>query len=248
MENKKPIYLFMHLPKTAGTSMRNLLERNYDKDQLLYVYQEPPGVSLDTIKEYDKNRLDKVRVVYGHFPFGIHKLVDGYPTQYITMLRDPVQRVISTYYHYKRTSGDGGAETMSKKIDISEFVFNGKTLETDNAMVRLISGVAPFPFGQCNHEIYKVAIDNINKYFAEVLILEKMDRSVARLRRLLGIDDVILSRDNVNTQQDRLIISDDTIKQIQELNKYDVMLYKYILRRFSIKSVIGKVLMQVIRN
>ena len=31
LENKKPIYLFMHLPKTAGTSMRNLLERNYER-------------------------------------------------------------------------------------------------------------------------------------------------------------------------------------------------------------------------
>jgi len=237
MENKKPIYLFMHLPKTAGTSMRNLLERNYDRDQLLYVYQEPPGVSLDTIKAYDKNRLDKVRVVYGHFPFGIHKLVDDYPIQYITMLRDPVQRVISTYYHYKRVSGVNGAEVLSKKMGISEFVFNGKFLEADNAMVRLISGVDPFPFGQCSHEIYKVALDNINKYFSDVLILERMDESLARLKKLLDIDDVMISRDNVNKQLGRRSIRDDTMNQIQELNKYDVMLYKYILRRFKTKSI-----------
>ena len=200
--NNKPIYLFMHLPKTAGTSMRNLLAQNYSREQLVYVYPERQGVWLDTIEQYGSDKLDGVRMMYGHFHFGIHDLIDGYPTKYITMLRDPVQRVISTFYHYRAVLSYRriifSRKMFSKKIDITDFISQGEYLEADNAMVRMISGVEGIPFGKCTDEIYDLAINNINKYFSTVLIMERMDESIAILQELLDIDKVAISRDNVN--------------------------------------------------
>jgi len=93
--------LFMHIPKTAGTSMRLLLEQFFTKKQRVYLYGgEPPGITLEAFRDLPTDEKEHVRLVYGHFRFGVHEWLPQ-KARYVTMLRDPVDRVVSLYYFYK---------------------------------------------------------------------------------------------------------------------------------------------------
>src|SRR5881628_2608535 len=103
-----PVDVFLHIPKTAGVSVRWALRRQYRETGYLHLaLPDPSEVSpspiADTISlEGAKRRLADSRsepfgVVFGHMPFGIHEALTR-PVRYFTMVRNPVERVVSQYY------------------------------------------------------------------------------------------------------------------------------------------------------
>lgn len=89
----------VHIPKTAGTSFRFILDHIYGK-RLQYIYSKEQGTS-----EIWRDRLPVIhsesRAIHGHFP-ATHTLVEHYPeAKLIAWIRDPVARIIS-YYNYWR--------------------------------------------------------------------------------------------------------------------------------------------------
>ena len=102
-----PTLLFMHIAKTGGTSVRRSLANAYDKRERAFVYD--PGdlrgaVSRDQFPELPAEVRARLRLVIGHFPFGLHAYIDR-PFRYVTVVRDPVDRVVSLYYHYRNLGG-----------------------------------------------------------------------------------------------------------------------------------------------
>lgn len=98
---RKPGLISLHIPKTAGTSFRNMLKSVYGEDQVVrFDINERGEVRLDEAL-YEKDKLPGVRVIHGHFVFAdlerMYKLPSDY--QLITWLRDPVARVVSNYYY-----------------------------------------------------------------------------------------------------------------------------------------------------
>ncbi len=105
-------FIFVHIPKTAGTSFRLGLERRYP-GRMLYDYNDT-GIATDFIYENiyrceDPERLRIERIVTevkqrepvalcGHFPA---KRYWGHfaPETFVTFLRDPIERAISNYDH-----------------------------------------------------------------------------------------------------------------------------------------------------
>ena len=87
--------LFMHIPKTAGTTLRAVVERQYRPTTLFSLY---PGheAQLDALRVRVSDR--PPAAVMGHFRFGLHA---AFPAggRYVTFLRDPVDQVISHYNH-----------------------------------------------------------------------------------------------------------------------------------------------------
>ena len=53
--------------------------------------------SLPTVAQ-EILRRKALRMVMGHFAFGLHDMIDGSKT-YLTILRDPVERILSLYFH-----------------------------------------------------------------------------------------------------------------------------------------------------
>lgn len=106
---------FVHVPKTAGTSFRKAAENYYGFNNVVYDYSttssETSSSVLKSIYE-DQNYLrfyeylnnNQVGFLSGHVHAGKYVHLFG-ARQVVTFLRDPVQRVVSEYYHFVRNNG-----------------------------------------------------------------------------------------------------------------------------------------------
>ena len=60
--------------------------------------------SLESVFEsLHQFHLDRVHYISGHIPYGVHRLF-GTPAKYFTLVRDPVERVISNFFWFRRES------------------------------------------------------------------------------------------------------------------------------------------------
>jgi hypothetical protein len=91
------LVIFLHLPKTAGQSVSALLASALE-----------PHIHISTEEAFrqflglsDRERA-ALRFAHGHMPYGLHRLVNQ-QCQYVVFLRNPVDRVVSAYYHIKQT-------------------------------------------------------------------------------------------------------------------------------------------------
>lgn len=89
--------IFIHIPKTAGSSfLSTVLKPNLGSEEIYRV----SGGFIGPLKQGELTRMRQVSLVYGHVPYGIH-LLTRQPAQYITFLRNPLDRAISWYYWIK---------------------------------------------------------------------------------------------------------------------------------------------------
>lgn len=101
--NKEPLWIFLHLPKTGGTTFNGHLskEMHFDEDFVVlsnwgYKYQKsmnrPPFHKRPPVMQ------QKIRVLSGHHTYyGIHRQFTNREHRYLTFLRDPAERCVSLY-------------------------------------------------------------------------------------------------------------------------------------------------------
>ena len=102
-----PRLAFLHVPKTAGTALRRVLAEQYGPDRVLELYHGIGADDVERLRRMEARDWQQVRAVAGHMEYGIHELIP-FPVRYVTMLRDPVDRIVSHYSYRARDSGPAG--------------------------------------------------------------------------------------------------------------------------------------------
>ena len=205
--------VFLHIPKCAGTTMHRLIENQYghmyDPDNLLLSWPGKPGKTYHSVED----NADNVLVLKGHFILGQEEkfLTPGSPRTYTTILRHPVDRVLSDYWHHVKrykTFGD---------ITLTEFL-EGEYLVNSNLMTYMLSGGW--------QDNLRQAIENLRK-FDLVGVVEHFDVYIDRLDDHVGWPaHAPVPRQNEQTK--RLRIGDLTTEEYQLLvmrNLHDITLY-----------------------
>jgi len=96
---RRPLYIFHHIPRTGGTTIRNHLGKNLSKEEIITVSRKYEQ-SLRTIKSLSKKERQEITVICGHHAhYGLHRFFPDRKTRYVTFVRDPVERTVSEYKH-----------------------------------------------------------------------------------------------------------------------------------------------------
>lgn len=219
-----PRIAFFHIEKTAGSTLRTILQRNFALGELYPMYTEQARTAFRQMLPKVK---DKIKVVYGHFCLDV---ADWLPRDmvFITMLRDPVERVAS-YYYFNRFVRKTGPEFQ---LSLRAYLEQRDHTPIDNWMVRCLSGVTDrIPLGECTAEMLEAAKEAADRFFF-IGISERFHESHALLCKLLDFPVRYCPPVNINLDRPAMeTISPEDIALIEQYNQLDRELYLHCSRR-----------------
>jgi hypothetical protein len=232
--SQHPAILFMHLAKTAGTAFRDAIFPNYKQSEIAYLYPDPPGFpNFCSLLEIPTEQRARLRFMMGHFIFGIHNLLPQ-ESCYITVIRNPVDRVLSHYLFLSGTQPELLTDG-SRHLTLPEVLERKLIVDLDNQMVRCFAGAndSTNPAGTIDKSVYDLAINNLHTYFAYVGHQERSAACYKAMQEKFGwwaTPELSLVNKTERALPDQLYKS--TIPAIESHNRWDLMLYQEILKLF----------------
>ncbi|WP_448871328.1 sulfotransferase family 2 domain-containing protein [Desulfobulbus propionicus] len=218
--------IFLHIPKTAGTTLREIVYAQYAVDRITPIYRDERFMDMETFSQLPPEKKDAADIFIGHFAYGFHQHLSGNrPYKYATMLRHPIARGLSLYNHLKNLQFAGS------EISFSELLKN-KGSQFRNNQSRYIAGWG-------TQKMLETAIQNIEKDFLFVGITERFNESLLLASHDLGWQLKPYKRRNVTSTMwatnyaDQLRNDKESMQELQKLNTIDMQLYEYANKRFS---------------
>ncbi len=220
--------IFLHVPKTAGTTLNRLIEWEYP---ILQMYSVDPVLSKwsrQHLKKLSRRRLSQLRMFKGHLVFGVHELLPQ-PASYITVLRDPVDRVLSAFF-FMRNYKLHPLYWKFRRENWTLEDFVDRSLRT-NIQTKILAG-AEYEL-PCTPHIFDQAIQNIERHFTVVGLSERFEESLALMKLRYGWKLQSYSSFNVTRSRPRKRdLPQATLDLIAEKNSFDVALYTYASKNF----------------
>jgi hypothetical protein len=227
-ENSSPTTtIFLHIPKTAGSTLHAILKQQYRPETLVHLRGKPHIQSA--IAEFEKmGALQKAQIslLTGHFEYGIHHYLSQ-PAIYFTLLRNPVERVISYYYFIFRTPAHPRYEEMTQNnTTIETFVTD---ILTDNNQTRMIAGAWMDNDAPCTEATLTLAKQHINNHFTVVGLTEQFDTTLLLLKHALGWQrlSVYGNRNVSQNRPTRKGLTAVSLSAIQKTQSFDIRLYAH---------------------
>jgi sulfotransferase famil protein len=148
-----PLLCFVHVQKTAGTSVTELLRRNFPQGFHQYLVvgrkdQDGRGKNFDSADEDIQDILRHIadpshglELITGHVPYGIHKKI-GRRVSYFAFLRDPLARALSQYYHVMDETRNSALRRIMIEYDFDfrRAIESGAALQFNNDQTRMLIG------------------------------------------------------------------------------------------------------------
>lgn len=213
--------IFVHIAKTAGSTLRTLITANYASEYVITLNGDPKEILREAASYIGKT--GGYHLVYGHTPYGTHRFLGIRQPRYYTFLRDPVERFLSDIAHATRHAdhnfhaaltepGLSKDQVISKALDINYF---------RNNMVQFVSGSFTTEVVSMSH--LGVAIDNLwNSEF--VGITEQFNSSLLIMAKRLGWTYIIPQKANVRPDV-KEEISPELRSRLERALAYDCSLY-----------------------
>lgn len=224
-EIKESHLVFIHIPKTAGTFIRNGLQRHYGK--IGQIYPSAPFETFKNMGQRELHKLQHTKILVGHESFHAfeHHLVR--PAKYFTILRNPVDRLLS-YYNHAMTNF---TQFENKKVTPLKFLQNTSNYETDNLQLRYLSGKpVTKKVDQDDLEHAKLLIQQGK---VTIGIQEHLAESLARMSLFKDVKFDLRKPANTSTFGfSRHSLTVDEIKALRARSYWDFKLYQYALEYF----------------
>lgn len=229
MRDNEGRFFFVHLQRTAGTSLRKRLQHHFGE---LAVYPGAsdgidtvdPFISAEHLQERFRARGKEIRLVTGHFPLCTTEILGGGFTT-LTMLRAPVERTLSYLNHHRAWTPEDRDKSL-EDIYSDPVRFHGLA---HNHMVKMFSLTADemnasmltrVEFTRQRLERAKQALASVDA----IGLQERFEEFCDELEDRFGWD--LGPPERVN-ESERAQVSDEFRDRIAEDNALDVELYEF---------------------
>ena len=246
---------FVHIPRTGGTYLESLLCRELGPERFVNFFGTPENQKKNKIsiienisKDKSKQKLLKqiidnhnVKYFSGHISLNIEQyLPKQHQYQYMTILRDPVSRVVSfvrkvtsskTFYDYMTMGGKSNEQDFwfNYKVYVEKQLTHGLMPHErngfNNYITKCIAGInLANPFVEVDQHIYDTALKNLDKFIY-----------IGKFEEYKDTIDSILKICNINTNytirhSSARPVPDSVLEFIYDKNIYDRKLYDRIFK------------------
>lgn len=227
---EEALWLFVHIPKTAGSSFRTALARHLQPECNINIEglrgsKKRNMAFAEAIEEFLALDKDKHFVfASGHLKMAevmrIQKRLDR-PVKLLTMLREPVQRVISDY-RYQLTPAHPTHELFSAAFPTLEsFV---ESPRSQNKMFRYLA---------LPGETVDTAIERLERDFGLIGLVEMYALSMRLCSELIGGKFAVDTSLNVTqaTSGNEVAVSEELLDRTRRLNRKDERLWLHFRDR-----------------
>lgn len=109
-----PMLVFTHIPRTGGTSARNVIFNQIKNYRLIDSFSEFSFLSDKELNSYD--------FIATHCGYGIINRINRSHKK-IILLRDPFERIVSHYFYLRKLENDVSYSShYAKKLSLNEFI------------------------------------------------------------------------------------------------------------------------------
>lgn len=213
--------IFLHIPKTAGTTLNRIIEWQYSPASIFTIDPHRFRATAARFKTFSEARRRRYRVVRGHLFYGIHDyLPQG--ADYLTMLREPVSRLLSSYYFIlRRPLHPLHAKLKGEGLGVEELI--RLTPHRQNLQCRSIAGVGDV--GICDKSTLETAKQNLQRSFRVVGLSERFEDSLLLMMAEFGWKVPFYANRKVAKTRPK---PDQTLADlIRQNNQLDVELYEF---------------------
>ena len=195
----------------------------FDKDKLCFIHIPKSG-GTTLFKLFKNNEIGQIHKP-AHYPISI--LCPPSDFNYLTILRNPIDRVVSYYNMVKRE----GRNYPHGEYSDNYRLFLENCWEVNNQVTLYIAGINCVDiaknkdFNLVNEEIFETAKNNLNN-FKNILFFDKLEEDIHNFFK--NEYDIHLKEiPNERKFNYSKVISEEDRKLIEEHNKYDILLYQY---------------------
>ena len=226
MNIMKDLFIHLHIPKTGGTTLRDIIQRQYQAEKILMIPKLDE--SEDILKEVSTSQINQLKLIQGHLKYGIHNHFHR-RAKYFAIIRDPINRVLSTYYYVlSQKNNPQNLSTSNNQMTIYDYVQSGVNPFLINGQTQLISGKT----GNIDNpiikseELFSLAKENIANDFLFLGITEMFDETILILKNMLGWHMPYYSIANRTKNKPNYdAVNPTIISFIKEHNQLDIKLY-----------------------
>ncbi|MBE9076322.1 sulfotransferase family 2 domain-containing protein [Romeria aff. gracilis LEGE 07310] len=234
----KPHIFFMRIPKTGSTSIDLAISRHYPANS--YEIDSLKSLQATEAMHYGENidfnqclqlrealaayAMSKdIKYISGHVPY-LKALAEAHQEKYVyvTLLRDPVKRLISKYFFNFQKSDNH----CSIDISLSEYLDSEKGIQSGCEYIKYLKGISKANSYSLESEI-SIAKNNLSK-FNVVGTLENLEKFVSDFYGKTGIQLKIPHKNAREGANAKPQLDKTTLKNIESVCRPDIELYEYL--------------------
>ncbi len=234
------VLFFEHMPKTAGTTMQQLFRRRYRANVVMLTQVKGAPKRLDEMAAAIRAGHPPA-AVFSHIGYGVHaRLPETAPPlryAHLTLLRDPIERAISSYYYYRQRGGVAAETTIAQFCSADGYpkhAYNMQTAFLGGLREEQMLDRIPFREEDYDEALLETAKRNLDA-FAALGLVERFDESVLLFGRTLGWPLSALrfvSKNRGKRRPKALDLAPDDRAALEAANKLDQALYRHAEARF----------------
>jgi len=242
MDPDKPLF-FLHIPKTAGTTLRTIIERSVPHAAFFQIGKEAEAELYDPKqREAFWHKVAGYRILSGHVRmYFLGQARNNF--HFLTMLRHPVERVLSLHGFYRGIKDTPANEADAAKLQMAHRLDPARFAETDHPLLR----------GEVSNGMCRVLVEAPHRRIDSMDAVEIFEQARANLQTMtFGLSEAMeqsmalfshtlpvypsgsIPRINVTSERQTastLAIAD--YERILRVNLADLLLYEWAVREFN---------------
>ncbi len=230
--------VFLHIPRTGGTTMRHVMEANLPLEQIVGIYGPDIEVPEQVIQRLHQPTRDALKIVRGHIPYGIHKHLSWAQCFYFSLVRNPIERVWSLWHYTHRHKNHHLYDELQKLETIQAALEAQVSAEFNDGMCRQLSGIdgtfaqepyvyGVYPYGE-TETVYETAMGHIDARRISVGATEHFGAFLSMFCDFMDFPNRKFKKSNAGPAFDPSKLSAGDRQAIEYYNRNDLKLWRAV--------------------